>query len=304
MKQADLVIIGAGPAGLAAAIYTAREEISTVVLERDVISGGLAAQTAIIDNYPGFPEGIDGPELGERLAKQATRFGAQIATGQTVESLIASGTGIVVKTAVDEYQAKAVLITTGNHYKRLGIANETELTGKGVHYCATCDGPLYKDKKLVVVGGGNSTMQEGLFLTKFASHIDLLVRGPKLKGTELLIEQVTSNPKITIHFQTELTGLAGDKMLEGVTIKDNAGSKDLAVDGVFIFIGLVPNTDWLKGAVDLDDRGFIVTNADYQTTLPGVFAAGDVRSGSTFQIASAIGESVSAALKIREYLHR
>ncbi len=304
MKTADLAIIGAGPAGLAAAIYTSREDIQTIVLERDVISGGLASQTAVIDNYPGFPDGIDGPELGEKLAAQAKRFGAEIITGQTVESIASNAGKPLVSTSSEQYQAKAVLIATGNHYRRLGIPNEQELTGRGVHYCATCDGPLYRDKKLAVVGGGNSAMQEGLFLTKFATHIDLLVRGDKLKGTELLIEQVQKNPKITVHYQTEVTALTGDKMLSGVSVtnKTNDQSSPLEVDGVFVFIGLVPNTDWLQGILKLDPQGFIVTDENFQTSLPGVFAAGDVRAGSTYQIASATGEAVSAALVIRKYL--
>lgn len=304
MKQTDLVIVGAGPAGLAAAIYTSREDISTVVLERDAISGGLASQTAIIDNYPGFPNGIDGPELGERLTNQAMRFGAEIATSQGVASIARGEGGIELKTAVEEYTAKSVLITTGNHYRRLGIANEQELTGKGIHYCATCDGPLYKGKNLVVVGGGNSAMQEGLFLTKFADHIDLLVRGPKLKGTDLIIEQVIANPKISVHLNTQLTGITGTNLLDSVTVSGPDGERIIDAAGVFIFIGLVPNTDWLKGVVNLDERGFIKTDNKFATSLPGVFAAGDVRSGSTFQIASAVGEAVSSALIIREFLEQ
>ncbi len=303
MKPTDLAIIGAGPTGLAAAVYTAREDISTVVLERDVIAGGLVSQTAIIENYPGFPDGIAGPELGEQLMKQAQKFGAEIVTGSEVFSLKSGGEGVEIQTKSESYLAKAVLIATGNHYRRLGLPNEIELTGKGIHYCATCDGPIYHGKRLAVVGGGNSALQEGLFLTKFATHVDLLVRGPALKGSQVLIERVNAEPKITIHFQTEITKLAGEKMLESVTVKDKTGKESpLGVDGVFIFIGLVPNTDWLKGQVKLDERGFVITDAKFQTALPGVFCAGDVRSGSTFQIASAVGEGVTAALLIREYL--
>lgn len=299
----DLAIIGGGPSGMAAAIYTAREAIETVVYERDVVLGGLAAITAMIENYPGFPDGITGMQLADNLEQQARRFGAQFVTGITIEGLAASGKTVEVATNQGIKKVGAVLITTGNHYRRLEVPGEQEFTGRGVHYCATCDGPLYRDRELLVVGGGSSAMQESLFLAKFARKITLLVRGPQLKGSQALIDRVRALPQIELHYQTSVTAIEGDNNhVTTVQVEENGQPKAYPADGVFVFIGLLPNTDWLKGTLELDQRGFIKTDANYATSLPGVFAAGDVRSGSTYQIASAIAEGVEAALQIREYL--
>jgi thioredoxin reductase (NADPH) len=303
-KIHDVVMVGAGPAALAAAIYTTREDLETVLFEKGVI-GGLASTTDWVDNYPGFPDGIAGLELGENLRKQAERFGAVITLGEVIS--LKEDNGVVVLDTTDgEVKAKAVLIATGSDYKRLGIPGEEEFYARGVHFCATCDGAFYRDKRLVVVGGGNSAVQESMFLTRFASKIDLLVRGDKLKASDVLIQEMEKKhkDKITVHFNTVSQEIVGtDGKLSGVkAIKD--GKETLfETDGVFIFIGLLPNTGFLKGSdIELDEIGMIKTDGKLMTSMKGVFCAGDVRSGATMQIASAIGEGATAALRIREYI--
>lgn len=302
----DVVMIGAGPTSLAAAVYTSREDIETVVLEKGVI-GGLAAITDRVDNYPGFPDGIDGMELAENLRKQAERFGAKIELDEVL-SVRKNGELFDIKTAIGEYRAKTVLIGTGSEWKKLGIPGEAEFYGKGVHNCATCDGAFYRDKRLVVVGGGNSSAQEALFLTKFASHIDILIRGSAWKASDVLVHEVEKNDKITVHFNTTTDEIIGGEV-DGLpkvikVVGGQAGKKvDFETDGVFVFIGLRPVTYYLKGSgVELDEYGFVKTDKKLMTNIEGLFCAGDVRSGATMQIASAVGEGATAALSIREYL--
>lgn len=299
----EVIMIGAGPTALTASIYTTREDIETLLLEKGVI-GGLAAVTDWVDNYPGFPEGISGLDLAENLRKQAERFGAKIDLAEVL-SVSNEGKKVKVATTDGDMYAKAVLIATGSDYKKLGIPGESEYYARGVHYCATCDGAFYRDKKLVVVGGGNSAVQEAMFLTKFASHIDLLVRGDKMRASDVLIHELEKNPKITVHMNTTTDEIVGDGKFVNKVIGNNVktGKKvDFKVDGVFVFIGLKPNTGFLNNSVELDEIGLIKTNDKLETSIKGVYAAGDVRSGATMQIASAVGEGATAALRIREYL--
>lgn len=295
-------MIGAGPTALAAAVYTTREDIDTVLLEKSVI-GGLAAITDWVDNYPGFAKGVSGLDLAGQLQEQAERFGADIRFGE-VTGLEDKGDYRLVKTTEGELRAKAVLIATGSDYKKLGIPGEKEYYGRGVHYCATCDGAFYRDKRLVVVGGGNSAVQEALFLTRFASHIDLLVRS-ELRASEVLQHELKEHEdKITVHLGTTTDEIVAedDKVVKVVGTKDGVKT-DFLTDGVFIFIGLKPNTGFLAGSgIELDELGLIKTDRELMTSMNGVFAAGDVRSGATMQIASAVGEGATAALKIREFL--
>ncbi len=302
-KIHDVVMIGAGPTSLAAAVYTTREDIETLLIEKGVI-GGLAAITDWVDNYPGFPDGVAGLELADKLQKQAERFGAQIQLA-SVESIAKTGETVTLQTTDGEMQAKAVLIATGSDYRKLGVPGEAEYYGRGVHYCATCDGAFYRDKKLVVVGGGNSAVQEALFLTKFASHIDLLVRGPALRASEILIHEIVKHPKITIHYNTTTDEIIGqdNKVVAVHGTVDGKDNKRVECDGVFVFVGLLPNTTFLAGSgVELDERGLVKTDYTLQTNIPGIYAAGDVRSGATLQIASATGEGATAALMMRKYL--
>ncbi len=303
-KSYEVVMVGAGPTALAAAIYTTREDIETILYEKGVI-GGLASITDWVDNYPGFAEGISGLELGENLRKQAERFGAKIELGEVLSIHKEKG-GVQLETTDGPIHAKAVLIATGSDYKKLGIPGEAEYFARGVHYCATCDGAFYRDKKLVVVGGGNSAVQEAIFLTKYASHIDLLVRGPKMRASDVLQKELAKHSdKIAVHLNTttdEIVATDGKVVcVKGTRNRTEAVRID--TDGVFIFIGLLPNTEFLRTSqIELDEVGLVKTNARLETAIPGVFAAGDVRSGATMQIASAVGEGATAALRIREYL--
>ena len=298
----DLIVVGAGPAGLTAALYAAREGLDTIVLEK-AVSGGQAAITEWIDNYPGFPEGVGGMDLSQRMEEQAKRFGVQVDFAEA-HSIERQGRYRLLRTDSGDFASWAVLIATGSSYRRLGVPGEDRLIGRGVHYCATCDGPLYKDQELLVIGGGNSAAEEGLFLPKYASKVTLAVRKEKLACSQILKEKVESSPKMEIMYHTQVKEFRGDKKLESVLLHNNQTSEDTEVKtgGVFIFIGLDPNTQWLKDSVALDPYGFIATDHTLQTSIPGVYAAGDERTGSTRQVASAAGEGVTAALMVRTYL--
>ena len=300
-----VVMIGAGPSALAAAIYTTREDIDTTLYEKGVI-GGLAAITDMVDNYPGFPDGIQGLTLAEQLEKQAKRFGAKIEYGD-VSAITDQGDYRELTVDGKPVKAKAVLIATGSDYNKLGIPGEAEYYGRGVHYCATCDGAFYRDKRLVVVGGGNSGVQEAIFLTRFSSHIDLLVRST-VKASQVLqdeLQKYVDEGKVTIHLATVPNEIVADesgKVVKVTATKDGTAT-EFATDGVFVFIGLKPNTGFLAGSgVQLDEYGLVVTDKHLATNIPGVYASGDVRSGATMQVASAVGEGATAALSIREFL--
>jgi len=301
----DVVMIGAGPSALTAAIYTTREDIDTVLYEKATI-GGMAAITDKVDNYPGFPEGIEGMKLAGELEKQAERFGAHIEFGEA-SAIRTEGKYKIVTIDGQDIKAKAVLIATGSDYKKIGVPGEAESYGRGVHYCATCDGAFYRDRTLAVIGGGNSALQETIFLTRYASHIDLLVRST-IKASDILqhdLQKYIDEGKVTVHLDTttdEIT-IAEDGRVTGVKVIEKGEAKEMTVDGVFVFVGLKPNTEFLaESDVELDEVGLVKTNQHLETSVEGVFASGDVRSGATMQIASAVGEGAAAALAIREYL--
>lgn len=301
----DVVMVGAGPAALSAAIYTTREDIDTILFEKGVI-GGLAAVTDWVDNYPGFAKGISGLDLAQGLQDQAERFGADIRLGEVLK-IEDEGERKKLTTTDGVMYAKSVLISTGSDYKKLGIPGEAEYYARGVHYCATCDGAFYREKRLVVVGGGNSAVQEAMFLTKFATHIDLLVRGDKMRASEILQQDLKKHTdKITVHLNTTTDEILGENgKVTRIKGTDKIANKpvEIETDGVFVFIGLNPNTGFLKdSSIKLDEIGMIMTDENLETSMPGVFAAGDVRSGATMQIASATGEGATAALMMRKYL--
>lgn len=306
MPLHDVVIIGAGPAALAAAIYTTREEIETVLYEKGIV-GGLAATTDWIDNYPGYMKGIEGLRLADELRGQAERFGAKIEFGE-VKKLERDGDSLKLLVDESEVRARAVLIATGSNYRKLGVPGEEEYYARGVHYCATCDGAFYAGKRIIVVGGGNSGVQEAMFLTRFATHIDLLVRS-ELRASEVLQRKLEAmKDKITVHTNVTVEEIvATDNVVVGARVHDKLTGDERVVeaDGVFVFIGLLPNTTFLEGSgVELDEVGLVKSDANLHTSLSGVFVAGDVRSHATMQIASAVGDGATAALKIREYLEK
>ncbi|GAB4467370.1 MAG: thioredoxin-disulfide reductase [Anaerolineales bacterium] len=301
----DAILIGGGPTGLTAATYLAREGVETLVIEKAGL-GGQAGITQTLDNFPGFDEGVPGAEFAARLTRQAQKFGAEILQAQEVVSVDRDGQYLCVRTADgSEYGAKAVLLATGARYRRLGIPGEDELIGVNVHFCATCDGAFYKGKKLLVIGGGNSGFEEGLFLTKFASQVDIVEFNETAKASKILQDKVAEKPNMSVtlnHAVKELRVKNGK--LDAVIVEGRATGerKEWKYDGIFVFIGLSPNSDLLKGKAELDAWGFVVTDKTLMTSLPGVFAAGDVRAGSTKQAASAAGEGATAALMIRQSL--
>jgi thioredoxin reductase (NADPH) len=320
----DLIVVGGGPAGLTAAIYTAREAIDTLVIERAAF-GGQAAGTEQLENMPGFPDGVAGIEFSQRLRRQAERFGVELLQAQEVIGVYHKDNYHHVETADgSHYSCKTLLITTGSRYKRLNVPGESDYLGAGVHFCATCDGPFYKGKRVAVVGGGNSAAEESLLLTKFADRVFILVRSGAFKATRFIQDKVLKHPKIEVRWNTEVIAFAGARgKLQELKIRNNQTQQTdaLSVDGAFIFIGLTPNTAFLKSSgIVLDPWGFVVTgpalkrcprqpplfnNRDpflLETSIPGIFAAGDVRDTSTKQVVSAAGEGGSVALAIREYL--
>ena len=304
MSYYDLIIIGGGPTGLTTALYGAREGMNVLVIEKANL-GGQAAITERLDNFPGFPDGISGAEFAERLSRQAARFGVEMLKAQEVIGIRAEDESRYVKTADgNEYGARAVLIATGSKYRRLNVPGESDFIGAGIHFCATCDGPFYKGKEVVVVGGGNSAGEESLFLARFVEKVTILARGEALSASKVVADNLADNPKIKVLTDVEVKSFSGNGKLNTVNIKNRKTDEEAIIHpaGVFVFIGLQPNSAWLPAEINRDEVGFLMTGMNLETSMAGVFAAGDVRKGSTKQAASAAGEGATAALMIREYL--
>ena len=302
----DLIVVGGGPAGLSAALYAAREGVETLIIERSGV-GGQAGTTERIENYLGFTQGVGGAELADAMRAHAERFEVEILPAQAVTGISVQGDyKMVVTESGDEYCARAMLLTPGATYRRLNVPGEDDLIGAGIHFCATCDGPFYKGQDLVVVGGGNSGIEEGLFLTKFANKVTVLEVRDRLGASQILQEKAASHPQIEIRLSTTVEEFKGNGKLSSVVVKDvnTEEIEELRPGAVFIFIGLLPNTDFLRGTVDVDQWGSITTGPTLETSLEGVYAAGDARSGSTKQVVSAVGEGATAALMIRQYLEK
>ncbi len=303
----DVLILGGGPAGLSAAIYAAREGLDALVIERGAL-GGQAGTTDRIDNYPGFPEGLAGTDLADRLVAHARRYGVELLSAVEVSGIRRETDCVMVTTSTgDMYGADAVIIATGSLYRRLGVPGEAGLIGLGVHYCATCDGPFYRGaKELVVIGGGNSALEESLFLATIADKVTILTRG-ELRASDLVQQSVRSNPKIEVHTGVDILDFERrDGRLGAVLTRERASGEErrFEPEAAFVFVGLDPNTGFLRGIVDLDAGGFIVAHDGYATSLDGVFAAGDVRSGATKQVGSAAGEGIAALLAVRRALEQ
>ena len=303
----DVVIVGGGPTGLTAAIYTARENLRTLVVDRSAL-GGQAGVTERLDNYPGFPDGVGGAELADRMVAQARRYGVELLQAVDVASVQANDGRVRVSLATGQtLHAGAVLLATGSTYRRTGAAGEDDLIGAGIHFCATCDGPFYSGApEVLVVGGGNSGLEEGLFLTQFAEHVTVVEYADALAGSRLLQDKVMAHPRMTVHTGTEVAAFEADEAgrFAGARLRERAtgAERDHAAAAAFVFVGLDPNTAWLDGMVETDPRGFVATDRTFSTSVPGVFAAGDVRAGSTKQLASAVGEGAAAALQMRYHL--
>jgi thioredoxin reductase (NADPH) len=319
----DLIIIGGGPAGLTTSIYASREGADVLLIERSGL-GGQAGVTVGLDNFPGFPEGISGQEFSERVTQQARRFGVEILQAVDVERLeMEEGYHEVYTSDGRHYHSRAVLVATGASYRRLDVPGEDDYIGAGIHFCATCDGPFYKGaREIVVVGGGNSAVEEGLHLTSFAEKVTLLVRGDRLVASRFALDKVNEpSSRIEVKYHTVVDAIEGqDSKLKTLKVRntDTGETEELHPAAAFIFIGQLPNTAFLQNYVEFDQYGFVVTGHDivhgkermgmeplpFETSVPGIFAAGDVRHGSTKQVASAVGEGAAASISIREFLRR
>ena len=302
--QFDVVIIGAGPAGLAAAIYTGRARLKTLVLEK-AIPGGQILLTDWIENYPGFPDGVAPFELMESFRKQALKFGAQIMT-DTAEEIRKNGGRWIVRSHKNEFPTRAIIVATGSVYRRLGLKNEARLVGRGVSYCATCDGAFFRERDIAVAGGGDTALMEAIFLTKFARKVALIHRRDQFRGAKILQERLFANPKIEIHRNSIIEEILGDNNVEGIVLRNvkNNTMSTLKIDGLFVSIGMDPVSDIVKGLLKLNQWGEIVVDAKMAASEPGIFAAGDVIDSCPHQVATAAGSGVTAALSVDEYLSK
>ncbi|NIM91246.1 MAG: thioredoxin-disulfide reductase [Candidatus Aminicenantes bacterium] len=301
-KTFDVTIIGAGPAGLAAAVYTGRARLTTLVLEKGM-PGGQILLTDFVENYPGFPEGVVPFELMENFKKHAEKFGAKIGTDEVKEIRKKDNLWNVVGNK-EEYLAKAVIVAAGSSYSKLGVPKEEELTGKGVSFCATCDGAFFKDKEVGVVGGGDNALTEALFLTKFCQKVTLIHRRDQFRAEKILQERIEANDKIEVLLNTTVQEIQGEDRFDSVVVKNVKTNEilELKFDGLFVSIGTDPNTGFVKGLLDLDERGKIKVGPSMRTSQPGIFAAGDVTNACPEQMAVAVGSGVIAALSVDEYI--
>lgn len=301
-KNHQLIIVGGGPAGLSAGLYASRSKLDTLLIERAIL-GGQILNAEMVENYPGFPQGISGSELGALIAQQATKYGLLTIVAE-VQGIEIRGGEKIVSTSEGEYRAKAVIIAGGSEHSKLGVPGEEEFTGKGVSYCAMCDGAFFRDQIVAVVGGGNVALNDALFLTRFASRVIVIHRRDQLRATRILQDRAFANPKIEFFWDTVVESITGDKLVKEIrlrNVKTGKGSS-LEVSGVFVAVGLRPNTGYLKGLLTLDAGGFISVNGQMETGVPGVFAAGDIRAGSIRQVVSAAGDGATAAIAAERFL--
>ncbi|MBA4392743.1 MAG: thioredoxin-disulfide reductase [Desulfobacca sp.] len=298
----DLIIIGGGPAGLTAGLYARRSRLNTLLIEK-LIPGGQVLMTDWVDNYPGFPDGLSGFDLVDKMRRQAERFELPIISDDVI-SLSFQGSEKIVSGTQGVYQTKALLIASGASYRKLGVPGEELLGGKGVSYCATCDGPFFRDQEIAVVGGGDTAVQEALYLTRFVKKIYLIHRRDQLRATKILQEKALSDPAIHPVWNAVVESIQGTDQVDAIGIKKMDGSpgQTLPVQGVFVFIGILPNTEWLKGTLPLDSQGFIQTNAECETSVPGILAAGDCRQKQFRQISTAVGDGATAVFSAERYL--
>jgi len=301
-QEYQVIIIGGGPAGLTAGLYTSRARLSSLLIERGLV-GGQIADAELVENYPGFAQGISGLELGQLMHQQATKYGLNTVIAE-VTGIELKGEEKVVKTTKSDFTTKAVIIASGSERRKLGIPGEENLTGRGVSYCATCDAPFFKDKPVAVVGGGNAAITEALYLAKFASRVIVIHRRDQLRASRILEERALAEPKIEFQWNSVVEGIEGEEMVKRLSLHQVTTGKKSTLDvaGVFIAIGLKPNTDFLKGVLPLDEAGYIITNDKMETELPGIFAAGDIRQNSPRQAITAAGDGATAAIFAEKFI--
>ncbi|QNP55408.1 thioredoxin-disulfide reductase [Tessaracoccus defluvii] len=301
----EVIIIGSGPAGYTAAIYAARANLKPVIFEGALDSGGALMNTTEVENFPGFPEGVDGPDLMSKMRAQAERFGATLITDD-VTAVDLTGDVKIVKDSDDvEYRAKSVILAMGSGYRRLGLADEDRLSGRGVSWCATCDGAFFRDKPIAVVGGGDSAMEEATFLSRFGSSVVIIHRRDEFRASKIMIERAERDPKISFAWNSEVVAINGDPTVSSVTLRDTLSgeTRDVDVNGLFIAIGHDPRSELVKGQIGLDDEGYVLVDGrSTATNLPGVFACGDLVDHTYRQAITAAGSGCSAALDAERYL--
>ena len=301
-KIYDVMIIGGGGAGLTAALYASRGNLSTILFEK-LVSGGQIASTDWVENYPGFTEGVLGTEIAQKMEAQALRYGTKIIYEEVTHLSKKEGIFEAVSTETS-YAARTVILAMGASFRTLGVPHEKELTGKGVSYCATCDGAFFKGRKVLAVGGGDSALQEGIFLTRFAERVTIVHRRDQLRASSILQERAKMNSKINFVWDSVVDKIEGEKKVEAVLLRNikTGAIQKVAADGIFVFIGHDPNSNLAKGLVALDDKGYVVTDSSLAASVPGVFAAGEVRQGAVRQLVAACGEGCAAALAVQAFL--
>jgi thioredoxin reductase (NADPH) len=300
----DVVIIGGGPAGLTAGIYAARARLHTVLIEKDIVGGNIV-YAELVENYPGFPDGINGMDLTQMMHQQATKFGMETRMVQ-ITGLKIDGKHMIIKTGEGDINARAVIIAGGSSRQSIGAPGEKEFTGRGVSYCATCDGAFFTDQPVAVIGGGNAAIQEALHLTRFASSVTLVHRRNELRATKIEQEKISTQPKIKYAWNSVVTAIEGNDSVESLKLRDvqSGVESKLDVKGVFVAIGFTPNTAYLNDLVTLDHTGQIIVNQNMETTVPGLFAAGDIRSGSIRQVIAACADGATAGIAADKYLEQ
>lgn len=301
-KKYDVVIVGGGPAGLTAGLYTSRSRLRSVLIENGLL-GGQMTTTENVENYPGFPRGIAGDELSRLMEEQAKRFGLEVISEYVVEVKL-QGDQKVVTTEEKSYLCDVLIICTGTEYRKLGVPGEKEFAGKGVSYCATCDGAFFQGNQIVVVGGGDSALTEALYLTKFVKEVTIIHRRDALRGTKIYQEKIFANPKIKLLWNSAIQEIKGGQTVQSIRVKNLKTGEvtDHDIQGVFLFVGLAPRTQFLKGLLQMDEDGYILTDENGETSVKGIFAAGDCRRKLTRQIATAVGDGATAACAAEKYL--
>jgi len=301
-KKYDVIIIGGGPAGLSAGIYASRARVRTLLIEKGMF-GGLIANAELVENYPGFPEGISGFDVGERMYQQASKFGLETLSAEVTSVDLLKGIK-TISTTEGDFSARAIIIASGAERKRLGVPGEDLFVNRGVSYCATCDGALFKDRVVAVVGGGNSAIEEALFLTRFASKAIIIHRRNQLRASKMAQERALSNKKLGFLWDTIVEEIKGNNKVSELVVRNvkTGETSKIAVDGVFVYVGQIPNTSFLKGQIPLDKEGYIITDDRMETQIKGVYAAGDIRKNSSRQVITAAGDGATAAISAEKFL--
>lgn len=299
----DVVIVGGGGAGMTAALYTSRANLKTALFEK-LVPGGQIAVTDLVENYPGFPEGVLGPDIAMKMQAQAEKYGTQFFYDEVMSIQKKADESFEVKTVSQSFSAGSVILAMGASFRMLNVENERELIGKGVSYCATCDGAFFKNKEVVVVGGGDSALQEGIFLTRFATKVTIVHRRDTLRASPILQDRAKSNPKIQFVWDTAVQKVVGKDKVEGVILKNlkTSAETDFRTDGLFVFVGHDPNSKLVRGVVDMNEAGYVLTGESLKTSVPGIFAAGEIRLGAVKQLVTACGEGCEAALAAQAFL--